>query len=578
MDLFAAYRQQVLAALEQMVAAGQLPAGLNMAAVTAESPKDPAHGDMSTNAAMVLAKAAGTNPRALAEALVPYLQKIDGVVSAEIAGPGFINLRLKPEVWLGQVTAILKEGRAYGQGETGKGVRVNVEYVSANPTGPMHIGHARGAVVGDVLASLLAKAGYTVTREYYINDAGAQVDVLARSTHLRYREALGENIGEIPAGLYPGDYLVPLGQELAKEHGDKYVKAAEDEWLPIFRQAAITAMLVMIKSDLALMGVKHDVFSSEAAMIASGKVEEALAFLEGKGLMYVGVLEPPKGKTPDDWEPRPQTLFKSSQFGDDVDRALKKSDGSYTYFTPDIAYHYDKYKRGADVLIDVLGADHGGYVKRIKAAVTAMSDGKASCEVLLCQLVKLMKDGEPFKMSKRAGTFVTLRDMVELIGKDVLRFIMLTRKSDAALEFDVELVKSQTKDNPVFYVQYAHARCHSALRLMEEAIPGITAQTGDVGLLNHPEVLGLIRTLSHWPRTVEQAARSYEPHRIAFYLQELAAQFHALWNQGGQDERLRFVQAGNPALTASYAGLLKAVIATLASGLEVMGVEALESM
>jgi arginyl-tRNA synthetase len=578
MDLFAAYRQHVLAALDNMVKAGQLPGGLNMTAITVESPKDAAHGDMATNAAMVLAKPAGINPRALAEALVPHLQKIEGVVSAEIAGPGFINLRLLPDIWQKQVAAIVKAGRGYGTGDVGKGVRVNVEYVSANPTGPMHIGHARGAVVGDVLASLLAKAGYTVTREYYTNDAGAQVDVLARSTHLRYREALGEDIGEIPAGLYPGDYLVPLGQALATEHGDTYAKAAEADWLPLFRQAAITAMLAMIKSDLALMGVKHDVFSSEAAMIASGKVEEALAFLEAKGLMYVGVLEPPKGKTPDDWEPRPQTLFKSSAFGDDVDRALKKSDGSYTYFTPDIAYHYDKYKRGADVLIDVLGADHGGYVKRIRAAVTAMSDGKASCEVLLCQLVKLMKDGEPFKMSKRAGTFVTLRDMVELIGKDVLRFIMLTRKSDAALEFDVELVKSQTKDNPVFYVQYAHARCHSALRLMEGAIPGVTAQEGDVSRLSRPEVLGLIRILALWPRTVEQAARSYEPHRIAFYLQELAAQFHALWNLGGQEAELRFVQADNPALTASYAALLTAVIHTIASGLEVMGVEALESM
>lgn len=551
--------------------------------IATEPPRDPSHGCMATNAAMVLARPWGMKPRDIAERLKARMEQWDGVASVEIAGPGFINLRFTDEFWRAQLVEILKEGAHYGDSDLGRGVSVNVEYVSANPTGPMHVGHARGAVVGDALAGVLEKAGYKVTREYYTNDAGAQVDVLARSAFLRYREALGEAIGEIPPGLYPGDYLVPVGQALAKEYGDRLKAMPEAEWLPPVREKAIAAMMVMIRGDLQALGVKHDVFSSEQAMVKAGRVEEALKALEEKGLIYVGVLEPPKGKKPEDWEERPQTLFKSTQFGDDVDRPLKKSDGSWTYFTPDIAYHYDKYKRGHDVLVDVLGADHGGYVKRIKASVAAMTGGKGACEVLLCQLVKLMKEGQPFKMSKRAGTFVTLRDVVDLVGKDVLRFIMLTRKNDVALEFDVDQVREQSKDNPVFYVQYAHARCHSVLRNAKAECPQAAenlarATVADAAPLTHPAVIALIRKLASWPRVVEQAAQHYEPHRIVFYLQELSADFHGLWNMGGQDSELRFIKPEHVAHTTAYLMLVKAVATVIASGLNVVGVTPLEEM
>lgn len=583
MSIFRTYLTHIHAAIAAAQAQGALAEGLALNAVTAEPPRDASHGCISTNAAMVLAKPAGKAPRDVAAVLAESLKTVKGVAAVDVAGPGFINLRLEPQVWLEELAVILGEKSGYGDSTLGQHKTVNVEYVSANPTGPMHIGHARGAVVGDALASLLQKAGYQVTREYYTNDAGGQVEVLARSSFLRYREALGEEIGEIPAGLYPGDYLVPLGQALAKEYGDALKAMPEAEWLPICKDKAITAMMAMIKDDLAALGVKHDVFASEKEVIASGKVEEAIATLASKGLIYQGVLEPPKGKAPEDWEPRPQTLFKSSQFGDDTDRPIQKSDGSWTYFAPDIAYHYDKYKRGHDLLIDILGADHGGYVKRVKAVVTALTDGKGSCEVLLCQLVKLMRGGEPFKMSKRAGTFVTLRDVVDLVGKDVLRFIMLTRKNDAALEFDVDQVQEQSKDNPVFYVQYAHARCQSILRHMQEQCPEalVAAQKPEANLLGklaHPEVLSVVKLLASWPRVVEQAAAACEPHRLVFFVQELAAAFHGLWNQGNQDAVLRFIQLDNKEQTAAYAVFVQAVAFVLASGLECVGVTPVKEM
>ncbi len=553
------------------------------AAAVVEPPRDAAHGCLATNAAMVLAKPLGLNPRQVAERLQPKLQDFPGVETVEIAGPGFINLRLHPDVWRRELLTITTKGADYGTAAVERDERINVEYVSANPTGPMHIGHARGAVVGDALANLLQKAGYKVTKEYYINDAGAQVDVLARSAHLRYREALGEAIGEIPAGLYPGEYLIAPAQAIAQQDGDRWKRAPEAEWLPYFRQKMIEAMMGMIREDLRALGVAHDVFSSEQAVIASGAVDKALAALEEKGLIYTGVLEAPKGKPVEDWEPRPQLLFRASQFGDDTDRPLKKSDGSFTYFTPDIAYHYDKANRGHDVLVDILGADHGGYAKRIKAAVTAMTDGKACCEVLLCQLVKLLKGGEPYKMSKRAGTFVTLRDMVDEVGKDVLRFMMLTRKNDAALDFDVDKVKEQSRDNPVSYVQYAHARCHSVLRhaQQEHAAAVAMADAADISLLaqlQHDDEMQLIKLLASWPRLVEQAATAFEPHRIAFFLQQVAASFHGLWNRGNDLAELRFLQPDKPEATAARLVLLQSVIAVIVSGLQVMGVEPVTEM
>lgn len=587
MNLFRHFQHRIRDAILSLAEQGTLalpdqPEDL-LSAITAEPPRDADHGDIATNAAMVLAKPCRMKPRDIAELLKPVIEAFDDVIMVEIAGPGFINLRLAPSIWQQQVATILTEGINYGDSQRGEGRKVNVEYVSANPTGPMHIGHARGAVVGDALARLLSKAGYAVTKEYYVNDAGAQVEVLARSAHMRYREALGEDIGEIPEGLYPGDYLKPVGAALVQHHGDKYKDAPESEWLALFKQEAMEAMMALIQSDLMQLGVSHDVFTSEQSLVNKGKVEEALSALEDKGLIYTGVLEPPKGKTPDDWEPRPQTLFKSSAFGDDVDRALKKSDGSYTYLTPDIAYHYDKFQRGHAIMIDVLGADHGGYVKRIKASVSAMSDKQAELHVLLCQLVRLLKNNEPFKMSKRAGNFVLLSDVVELVGKDVLRFIMLTRKSDAQLDFDVDKVREQSKDNPVFYVQYAHARCKSVLRHAKADMPESYAQSAKpdmtlLALLEHPTEQHAIRKLANWPRIVETAAETYEPHRIAFCVQEMAAEFHMLWNKGNDDETMRFLLPDQPDRTAARLALVRAVATVIASGLNVMGVEPLEEM
>ena len=584
MNPFKDLRELVIAELDALAREGVLPSGLDTTRAAVEPPRDPAHGDVATNAAMVLAKSAGMKPRALAEALAERLGARDLVTEAAVAGPGFINLRIAAAFWHDCLAGILRAGADYGRSDLGAGVKVNVEYVSVNPTGPLHVGHARGAVYGDALAALLERAGFEVTREYYINDAGAQVDALARSTHLRYREALGESI-EAAAfeGLYPGDYLRQVGADLAARDGDKWLGADEDEWLGPLREFAIDAQMKIIRDDLAALGVHQEVFSTESALVAAGRVEQALARLEQSGLIYTGVLEPPKGKKPDDWEPRPQTLFRASDFGDDVDRPLKKSDGSWTYFAPDIAYHLDKIERGATALIDVWGADHGGYVKRMKAAVKALSGGAVELDVKLCQLVTLLRAGEPVKMSKRAGTFVTLREVIDEVGKDVVRFIMLTRKNDAPLEFDLAKVMEQSRDNPVFYVQYAHARCRSVLRHAAEGFPGIAQDPGalaraPLARLTDSEELGLMKRLALWPRLLEGAAEAYEPHRVAFYLYDLAAAFHSLWTKGKDETQLRFLREDDPDLTAARLALVRAVALVIASGLEVFGVEPVEEM
>ena len=584
MNSFQELREIVIAELDALARDGVLPGGLDTTRVSVEPPRDPAHGDVATNAAMVLAKPAGMKPRVLAEALAGRLGARDLITEAAVAGPGFINLRIADGFWHDCLAGLLRAGADYGRSELGVGVKVNVEYVSVNPTGPLHVGHARGAVYGDVLAALLERAGFEVTREYYINDAGAQVDALARSTHLRYREALGEIVeADAYEGLYPGDYLKDVGAALAARDGDRWLGATEDQWLGPLRDFSISALMALIRDDLAALGVHQEVFSTESALVAAGRVEETLARLEGKGLIYTGVLEPPKGKKPDDWEPRPQTLFRSSDFGDDVDRPLKKSDGGWTYFAPDIAYHLDKIERGATALIDVWGADHGGYVKRMKAAVKALSGGKVELDVKLCQMVKLLRDGEPVKMSKRAGAFVTLREVIDEVGKDVVRFIMLTRKNDASLEFDLAKVMEQSRDNPVFYVQYAHARCRSVLRHAAEAFPEVSREpealaAGPLSRLTDSDELALIRRLALWPRLLEGAAEAHEPHRVAFYLYDLAAAFHALWTKGRGQAQLRFLLEDQPELTAARLALVQAIAQVIASGLKVMGVEPVEEM
>ena len=575
--LHAAFAGHVAAALDALEAAGTLPAGLSRAAVAVEPPRDPSHGDLATNAAMVLAKPAGMNPRALAEALAAELAKIPSVTAAEIAGPGFINLRLNAAAWLDELRAIATLGDAYGRSTVGAGTTVNVEYVSANPTGPMHMGHCRGAVVGDALASLLEAAGHKVIREYYVNDAGAQVDVLARSVHIRYREALGEDVGAIPEGLYPGEYLIPVGQELAQEFGDKYAAAPDSEWLVLFRTRAVAAMLAMIKSDLALLGIHHDLFSSEAELQAAGKPAEAEAWLRAHDLVYDGHLEAPKGKTPDDWEPVELPLFRSTKFGDDQDRPIKKSDGSWTYFGADLAYHYQK-AQSADALVDIWGADHAGTVKRIKAAVAAMTgaEGKPTpFEVKLVQMVQLMKGGQPFKMSKRAGNFVTLADVVEMVGKDVVRFTMLTRKPDAQMDFDFDKVVEASKDNPVFYVQYAHARIRSTLR--KAAAEGMAPSAEHLDLLGEEE-LGLIKLAAQFPRLIEAAAAAREPHRVAFFLYELAGALHGYWNLGNDRPEKRFIVVQDINLTGARLYLAAQIGQLIRNGLALLGVEAVEEM
>jgi arginyl-tRNA synthetase len=578
MNLFTEMRALVLDCLGQMVTDGILPAGLEMAAVAVEPPRDPAHGDMATNAAMVLAKPAGMKPRDIADALAARLLADPRVAAAEAAGPGFLNLRLAPAVWQGVVGSVLAQGTEYGRSDMGQGARVNVEFVSANPTGPMHVGHVRGAVVGDAMSNLLAFAGYQVTREYYINDGGAQVEVLARSAYERYREAHGLS-PEIAEGLYPGEYLIEVGEALKARFGDRFLDKPEAEWLVPIRDFATDLMMARIREDLAALGVSMDVYSSEKALYGTGQIEAALAQLRGAGLIYEGVLEPPKGKTPEDWEPREQTLFRSTAHGDDVDRPVMKSDGSWTYFAPDIAYHYDKVQRGFDMLIDIFGADHGGYVKRMKAAVAALSNGRVPLDIKLIQLVKLYKNGEPFKMSKRAGTFVTLRDVVEMVGADVTRFVMLTRKNDAALDFDFDKVLEQSKDNPVFYVQYANARIHSVLRKGPDAgVDDAMITAADLSKLDHAAELAMIQKLAEWPRMVELAARTQEPHRVAAYLSELAAEFHGLWNRGNDTPSLRFVQAGDPATTAAKLALARATSVVISAGLAILGVTPVTEM
>ncbi|WP_323770271.1 arginine--tRNA ligase [Antarctobacter sp.] len=579
MNLFSDIRALVIEGIEALQAEGALPEGLNTDPVTTEPPRDPLHGDMATNAAMVLAKPAKAKPRDIAEALAAKLRADARVASADVAGPGFLNLRLSPAVWQTLPAAILKDGTAYGRSAMGQGKKVNVEYVSANPTGPMHVGHARGAIVGDAMASLLAYAGYDVTREYYINDGGGQVDTLARSVYLRYLEAHDLSV-DWPEGSYPGDYLIPVGEALKDKVGDVWLDAPEEDWLQEVREFATDAMMDLIREDLAALGVHMDHFFSEKSLYGTGKIEAAIDSLKAKGLIYRGVLEPPKGKKPEDWEPREQTLFKSTEHGDDVDRPIMKSDGNWTYFAPDIAYHYDKVTRGFDLLIDIFGADHGGYVKRMKAAVSALSDGKVPLEIKLIQLVKLYKNGEPFKMSKRAGTFVTLRDLVDLVGPDVARFHMLTRKSDAALDFDFDKVVEQSKENPVFYVQYAHARICSVLRKAAEAgvdVSDATLAAADLSGMTHPAEITLAGKLAEWPRLVEIAARTQEPHRIATYLSELAADLHGLWNRGNDVPELRFLQ-DDPVATQSKIALARAVAVVISAGLGILGVTPVEEM
>jgi arginyl-tRNA synthetase len=571
-NLFTDYAAVLKAALAELTDAGTLPTGLSHANVTVEPPRDASHGDLATNAAMVLAKPAGMNPRALAEALVAALRTKPGIAAAEVAGPGFINLKLDDSVWHAQINAMLGAGSDYGRSTVGQAKRINVEYVSANPTGPMHMGHCRGAVVGDALAGLLEYAGWDVTKEYYINDAGGQVDTLARSAHLRYREALGETI-DIPEGFYPGDYLVPVGAALAAEFGDTHVNAPEADWLALFRTRTVALMMERIRADLALLGIEQSVFFSEASL--GTKVQDALDTLKSKGLIYEGVLEKPKGDAADDWEARPQTLFRSTDFGDDQDRAMQKSNGNWTYFAGDVAYHWDKLTRGYDALVNIFGADHAGYVKRMTAAVKALSDGRVPLDIKIVNLVKLLRAGEPVKMSKRAGTFVTLGEVVEEVGKDVVRFVMLTKRPESMMDFDFAKVVEQSRDNPVFYVQYAHARIASLGRKVLEA--GVALPEPDLTLLDADE-LNVVKMAANFPRIVEQSADAREPHRIAFYLGDLAAAFHSQWNAGNDDATRRFVLADRPDLTAARLAMARAVGQVIRNGLAVIGVAAAEEL
>jgi arginyl-tRNA synthetase len=588
-NIFAVVLDKVHAACQALVADGLLPAGIDQSRVQVEPPREAAHGDVATNAAMVLAKDAGKPPRALAQALADKLAQDEIVAKVEVAGPGFINLTLKPSAWFDALHAVLRAGESYGRSAVGAGVPVNVEYVSANPTGPMHVGHCRGAVFGDALANLLSAAGFEVTREYYINDAGAQVDVLARSAYLRYREALGEDIGEIPDGLYPGDYLKPVGAALAAEHGHSLLNFPEDRWLPLVRERAIAMMMDTIRDDLAALNVHHNKFSSERSLIEGDNdaVAATIEELRQRGYVYEGRLPPPKGAAVEDWEDREQTLFRSTEFGDDVDRPLKKSDGTYTYFASDIAYHKSKIDRGFLSMIDVWGADHGGYVKRMQAAVKAVSGGKADLDVKIVQLVKLLRAGEPIKMSKRSGEFVTLAEVVSEVGRDAVRFMMLYRKNDAVLDFDLAKVIEQSRDNPVFYVQYGHARAQSVFRNARELLPDLPADAAgrarmlaEVPLerLDDPGELALMRRLALYPRLLEAAALAHEPHRVAFYLYDLASEFHAQWSRGNDASYLRFIIPNDPQITKTRLALVQGIVTVLAAGLNLLGVQAPDEM
>ncbi|MBX3574885.1 MAG: arginine--tRNA ligase [Mesorhizobium sp.] len=584
MNIFADFNARIRKAVETLGLAAKDGGALDTSRIAVEPPRDPSHGDIATNAAMVLAKSVGDNPRALAEKIAAVLREDGDVASVEVAGPGFINLRLSDGFWHAALKTMLASGVDYGRSQVGAGRKTNVEYVSANPTGPMHVGHCRGAVVGDVLANLMAFAGYDVTKEYYINDAGVQIDVLGRSVMLRYRQALGEDIGEIPAGLYPGDYLVPVGEALAKEFGAGLTLMPEDEALAIVKERTIVAMMAMIREDLAALNVHHEVFFSERTLHADGgrKIRTALNELTMKGHVYKGKLPPPKGQLPEDWEDREQTLFRSTDIGDDIDRPLVKSDGAYTYFAADVAYLYDKYWRGFQEMIFILGADHGGYVKRMEALARAVGGDEIKLTVLLCQLVKLFRDGEPVRMSKRSGEFVTLREVVDEVGRDPIRFMMIYRKNDAPLDFDFAKVTEQSKDNPVFYVQYASARTHSAMRQAAEqlgtAIPPVAELAGRAYLLTDESEIGLIKKLAEYPRLIESAALAKEPHRLAFYLYEVATAFHGQWNRGNDNPGLRFVKVNDPELTYARLGLVQAVSGVISSGLALIGAEAPREM
>jgi len=576
LSLYAQYSALLDGVLDDLQSEGAIPADLDRKNVAVEPPRDPAHGDFATNAAMVLAKPAGTNPRALAECIASKLGEIPAVKSVEVAGPGFINLRLSPGAWRDELRTILREGENYGRSNAGRNERVNVEYVSANPTGPLHMGHCRGAVVGDALARVLEAAGFRVTKEYYVNDAGSQVQTLARSVQLRYREALGEDIGEIPEGMYPGDYLKPIGVALAAEFGDKFADAPEGEWLELFRGRAVAAMLELIRHDLALLNIHHDLFASEAELQKSGAVDEALKVLRSKGLVYEGTLDRPQSIDPhEEWSPEELTIFRSTQFGDDKDRPMQKPDGAWTYFGADAAYHLQK-AENADHLVNIWGADHAGTVKRVEAAVRALTEGRVDLDVKLVQMVRLFRAGEPVKMSKRAGDFVTLADVVREVGKDVVRFMMLTKRADTPLDFDFAKVVEASKDNPVFYVQYAHARISSLQRKAADAGVELSA-TADLNLLDEEE-LALVKLAAQYPRTVESAAISHEPHRIAFYLYDLAAAFHALWNRGNDDPKRRFLLEHNPQISTARLELARGIGQIIRNGLQLMGVEAVEEM
>jgi arginyl-tRNA synthetase len=591
-NVFANVLERVHAATDALVAAGTLPAGIDQSRVLVEPPRDAAHGDMATNAAMVLAKDAGKKPRDLADAIGEWLKADPLFDKVEIAGPGFINLTLDTSVWIGALRTAIAAGPAFGASNLGRGEKVNVEYVSANPTGPMHVGHGRGAVFGDALANLLAATGHAVTREFYINDAGTQVDVLARSAYLRYREALGERIGDIPEGLYPGEYLVPVGQGLARQYGDSLRDRPESEWLPVVRDFAIARMMDLIRDDLAALGIAHEVFFSERSLHAPqdgapSKIAETISFLEREGLLYRGTLPPPKGKVMEDWEPRELLLFRATQFGDDVDRPVLKSDGTPAYVTPDIAYHREKFTRGFRNMIVVLGADHSGYIKRLNAAVQAVSGGAASLDVKICQLVRLLRAGEPVKMSKRAGEFVTLREVVDEVGRDAVRFMMLYRKNDAVLDFDLAKVIEQSRDNPVFYVQYGHARAKSVFRNAREVIPDLPEEDraratflagAPLKRLEDPDEIALMKKIAMYPRILEAAAAAHEPHRVAFYLYELASQFHAFWTRGKDVPYLRFIIFDDPQITMARLALVQGVVTVVASGLRLLGVKAPDEM
>ena len=581
MNVFSLVAAEISAAIATLVEQGVFAASPDLSRLAIEPPRDASHGDVACNAAMVLCKEAGLKPRDLADKLIGVLAGSKLLVKAEIAGPGFINLSLRPSIWGEVLARVLADPQAHARADVGKGVMVNIEYVSANPTGPMHVGHCRGAVFGDALANLMAAAGFDVTREYYINDAGAQVDVLARSAFLRYREALGEEIGDIPEGLYPGSYLVPVGQALAAEHGRDLLELSERGWLPIIRAKAIEMMMEAIKGDLAALNIKHDVFFSERSLIAGAtdRVGATIEALRAAGHIYDGRLPPPKGAPVEDWEDREQTLFRATKFGDDVDRPLQKSDGGYTYFASDIAYHADKFARGFTHMIDVWGADHGGYITRMKAAVAAVTGGSGALDVEIIQLVRLMRNGEPVKMSKRAGEFITLRDVVDEVGRDAVRFMMLYRKNDAPLDFDLAKVVEQSRDNPVFYVQYAHARAHSVLRngiaaLGEEAVSAAALMKADVsGLVDEGEIQ-ILKRIAQMPRLIEQAGTHREPHRVAFYLYELASEFHGQWNRGKDLPHLRFIMENDRQISLARLALVRGVVDVLARGLEMLGVEA----